>query len=302
MFQVPLSFFFEFGKVNDAMRPYIMGEFAANGAEHLVLTHDLISMIMADYTMSAKLAKEMSSANLSFMDAHAPFGQYLDLNNPEPDVRRQILLRHKLHIQIVADMGVDTMTIHPGNDYYYPDVPLEVQIGNTISALDELLPVAEKRGVTLCIENIWCRSNTPEKLLEIKAAFPTDALGFCFDAGHANQVDKGRNFEKNSVADCYVLVGESPVYDDHVQEKMLPHIVNCHFSDNDGQYDKHWNVMDGNTDWMKVMRLLRKAPRLKCIESEVVPVSNRLSVHDICEAFRKLGETIDKRIQMEDPL
>ena len=50
------------------------------------------------------------------------------------------------------------------------------------------------------------------------------------------------------------------------------------------------------------MRLLRKAPRLKCIESEVVPVSNKLSVHDICEAFRKLGETIDKRIQMEDPL
>ena len=290
MFPVPVTYFFEFRKVNEQTRPYIMGEFAANGAEHLVLCHDLINMIMADFTVAAKLQKEMDAAGLTFVDAHAPFGQYLDLNNPEPDVRRQLLLRHKLHIQIAADMGVDTMTIHPGNDYYYPEVPLEKQIGNTIAALDELLPVAEDRGVTICIENIWCRSNTPEKLLEIKAAFPTDTLGFCFDAGHANQMDKGRNFEKNSAADCYVLVGETPVYDDQVGKKMLPHIVNCHLNDNDGQYDTHINLFDGNTDWTKVMRLLRRAPRLKCIQSEVVPVANNIPIRKICEAFRKLGE------------
>ena len=290
MFHVPVTYFFEFRKVNEQTRPYIMGEFAANGAEHLVLCHDLINMIMADFTVAAKLQKEMDAAGLTFVDAHAPFGQYLDLNNPEPDVRRQLLLRHKLHIQIAADMGVDTLTIHPGNDYYYPEVPLEKQIGNTIAALDELLPVAEDRGVTICIENIWCRSNTPEKLLEIKAAFPTDTLGFCFDAGHANQMDKGRNFEKNSAADCYVLVGETPVYDDQVGEKMLPHIVNCHLNDNDGQYDTHINLFDGNTDWTKVMRLLRRAPRLKCIQSEVVPVANNIPIRKICEAFRKLGE------------
>ena len=290
MFHVPVTYFFEFRKVNEQTRPYIMGEFAANGAEHLVLCHDLINMIMADFTVAAKLQKEMDAAGLTFVDAHAPFGQYLDLNNPEPDVRRQLLLRHKLHIQIAADMGVDTMTIHPGNDYYYPEVPLEKQIGNTIAALDELLPVAEDRGMTICIENIWCRSNTPEKLLEIKAAFPTDTLGFCFDAGHANQMDKGRNFEKNSAADCYVLVGETPVYDDQVGEKMLPHIVNCHLNDNDGQYDTHINLFDGNTDWLKVMRLLRRAPRLKCIQSEVVPVANNIPIRNICNAFRKLGE------------
>ncbi|MBE6406507.1 MAG: sugar phosphate isomerase/epimerase [Lentisphaerae bacterium] len=290
MFHVPVTYFFEFRKTNEQTRSYIMGEFAANGAKYLVLTHDLINMIMADFTAAAKLEKEMSAAGLTFLDAHAPFGQYLDLNNPEPAVRRQLILRHKLHIQIAADMGVDTVTIHPGNDYYYPEVPLPQQISNTIAALDEILPVAADRGVTVCIENIWCRSNTPEKLLEIKAAFPCDTLGFCFDAGHANQMDKGRNFEKNSAADCYVLVGETPVYDDQIGEKMLPHIVNCHLNDNDGQYDTHINIFDGNTDWTKVMRLLRKAPRLKCIQSEVIPVANKTSIRDICEAFRKLGE------------
>ena len=181
-------------------------------------------------------------------------------------------------------------TIHVGNDYYYPHLPLDKHIALMAEALDEILPVAGDNRITVCIENIWCRSNTPEKLLEIKAAFPCDTLGFCFDAGHANQMDKGRNFEKNSAADCYVLVGETPVYDDQIQEKMLPHIVNCHLNDNDGQYDTHINLFDGNTDWGKVIRLLRQAPRLKCIQSEVVPVANKTSIRDICEAFRKLGE------------
>lgn len=290
MFPVPVTFFFEFNRLDEQIRPYIMGEFAANGAKHLVLTHDLINCIMADYTFAAKLEKEMAAANLTFVDAHAPFGQYLDLNNPETAVRRQLLLRHKLHIQIAADMGVDTLTIHPGNDYYYPDIPLQTQINNTIAALDELLPAAEERGVTICIENIWCRSNTPEVLLQIKEAFPTDALGFCFDAGHANQMDKGRNYEKNSAADAYILVGEKPVYDDTIQEKMLPHIVNCHLSDNDGQYDTHINIFDGNTDWAKIVQLLKKAPRLKCIQSEVVPVQNGISIRKICDALKKLEE------------
>ena len=290
MLPVPLTFFYEFRKTDEQMRSYIMGEFAANGAEHLVLSHDLINMIMGDFTMLSKLEKEISAAGMTFLDAHAPFGKYLDLNNPEPAIRRQLLLRHRLHIQIAADLGVDTMTIHPGNDYYYPEVPLAQQVANTISALKELLPVAEDRGVTLCLENIWCRSNTADVLLEIKSALPTDALGFCFDAGHANNSAKGGNFEKNSVADAYVLVGEPPVYDDRVQEKLLPHTVNCHLHDNDGQYDTHLNLFQGNTDWKKVVDLLRKAPRLKCIQSEVVPITNKISVHDICSAFRKLSE------------
>ena len=290
MFPAPLTFFYEFRENDMRMRSYIMSEFAANGAEHLVLSHDLINMIMADFAMSSKLEREMSAAGLTFLDSHAPFGQYLDLNNPEPAARKQLLLRHKLHIQIAADLGVETITIHPGNDYYYPEIPLKTQIGNTIAALDELLPVAEDRGVTVCIENIWCRSNTPERLLEIKSAFPTDTLGFCFDAGHANIMNKGRHFEKNSAADCWTLVGGTPVYDDQVQEKMLPQIVNCHLHDNDGQYDTHLNIFQGNTDWKKVMGLLRKAPRLKSIQSEVSLLANKVSVHDVCKEFRKLSE------------
>lgn len=290
MFHVPLTFFWNFGESDEKVRRCVMAEFAANGAEHLVLTHDLINFILADVSMMDKLTNEMSEAGLSFVDAHAPFGQFVDLNTPETALRRQMILRHKLHINIAADMGVDTITIHVGNEYYRPQFTLDEQKEFIVSALDELLPVAEERKVTVCIENIWCRLNTPEILLEIKERFPTDALGFCFDAGHANNTGKGHLYERNSVYDAYILTDTPAVYDDQVQQKMLEHTVNCHLHDNDGQFDTHQLPGDGNTDWTKVVHLLRRTPRLKSIQSEVVPLGKIIPVARLCEAFRKLGE------------
>ena len=288
MFPVPITFYYDFKTLDAGQRQCVMAEFAANGAKHLVLTHDLINMIMADITMADTLNKEMSNARLSFVDAHAPFGQFMDLNCPEEPFRSQLLMRHKLHLKIAADMGVNTLTIHVGNDYYYPHLPLDKHIALMAEALDEILPVAEDNRITVCIENIWCRSNTPEVLLELKRRFPTDILGFCFDAGHANQMDKGRLYERNSAYDSYILVDARPEYDDRIQEKMLPYTVNCHLHDNDGQYDTHINIGDGNTDWQKVVSLLEKTPHLKCIQSEVVPLRNRIPVKDICQAFHRL--------------
>lgn len=289
MFNVPLTFFYRCNWKDEKLRRSVMAEFAANGAKHLVLTNSLIDEILGNITMMDTFSREMAEAGLSFLDAHAPFGQFMDLNNPEERLRKQIIRRHLLHIDIAADMGVDTITIHTGNEYYYPQVSMDKQISLIVEALDKLLPAAEERKVTVCIENIWCRLNTPEKLLEIKSKFPTDTLGFCFDAGHANNVAKGHLYERNSVYDSYILTGTPAEYDDQVQEKMLPHIVNCHLHDNDGQFDTHCNVFDGNTDWEKVVRLLRQAPKLKCIQSEVIPDKHNIAIRTLCEAFEKLG-------------
>ena len=290
MFSVPVTFHYSFNDLDETARRCVMAEFAANGAKHLVLTDGLIEKILCDISMMDKLDKEMHSAGLTFADAHAPFGIFVDLNNPDERLRPKIIRRHQEHINIAADMGVNTITIHIGNEYCHPQVSLDKQTDNVIDALDKLLPTAEERGVTICIENIWCRLNTPEQLLRIKEHFPTDALGFCFDAGHANNVEKGYLYERNSVYDSYILTNTPAVYDDKVQEKMLPHIVNCHLHDNDGQFDTHLNVFDGNIDWQKVIRLLRQAPRLKCIQSEVIAMLNCVPIRTLCETFDRLGE------------
>ncbi|MBE6378275.1 MAG: sugar phosphate isomerase/epimerase [Lentisphaerae bacterium] len=291
MFPVPVTFFFSAGLHDETLRRNSMAEFAAAGAKHLVLTHEMIKLILHDTVMMDLLNKEMESEWLTFVDAHAPYGEFDDLNVPQEHLKRQMFLRHKLHVHIAADMGVNTLTIHTGNEYYHPHIPLDKQIDNVCSALDEILPVAEERNVTVCIENIWCRLNTAEVLLKIKERFPTGALGFCFDAGHANNVAKGYLYERNSVFDAYILTNTPAVYDDKVLEKMLPHIVNCHLHDNNGQFDTHRNIGDGNTNWQKIMPLLVKAPRLKCIQSEIIPKQNELSPKEICDAVFNLVNT-----------
>ena len=180
MFQVPVSYLFDFEYTDDRTRPYMMHEFAVSGARHLVLTDALIGMIMHDHAFRKKLLKEMEQEGLSFCDAHAPFGLMQDLNCPDPAVRPQMLLRQKLTLRITADMGITTIAFHTGNEVSYPDWPLETQYDMVKRSLAELLPYAESLGLTICLENIWFRINTADRLLGIKKEFPTDALGFYY--------------------------------------------------------------------------------------------------------------------------
>ena len=96
MFSVPVTFLFDFKRVNDAMRPYVMHEFAVNGARHLVLSEDFLSKILEKREMAGVLKREMAAEGLSFCDAHAVFGPYLDLCCPVPEARPEMLLRLKL--------------------------------------------------------------------------------------------------------------------------------------------------------------------------------------------------------------
>ena len=288
MFSVPVTFLFDFGLTDDRTRPYVMHEFAANEAKHLVLSSSLISNVMKDYTLQKTLLKEMAAEGLTFADAHGPFGPMQDLICPVMEARPQMLLRQKLSLQIAAEMGVKTIAVHSGNETHYPDYDLEVMYDCMKRSLEELLPFAEQLGITVCIENIWYRINTPERLLGIKREFPTDALGFCYDSGHANLLDKGRDLPESPMYNIWKDV--PPQFDDRILDKMLPHVVNCHLHDNNGLSDQHYIPGRGIIDWKHTIGLLKQAPRLQVIQSEVIPVRAHDSIRDICAKFKELGE------------
>ena len=289
MFKVPVTFLFDFEHTSDAMRPYIMHEFAANGAKHLVLTDTLISMVMQNPGLSSQLQKEVASFGLTFVDAHAPFGPALDLICPDPASRRTGALRRKLAFNIAADLGVDTIAVHVGNDNCVLDQSIERSMELIASALDDAITEAEKLNIVIAIENIWFRTNTPERLLELKAKFPSEFLGFCYDSGHANLMDKGRHYPDGAARAAWNAVGVAePPWENQALEKMLPHIVNCHLHDNDGATDQHRNIGHGNIDWKHTIGLLKTAPRLKNIQSEVIPLRTSTPIREVCEAFQKL--------------
>ena len=79
-----------------------------------------------------------------------------------------------------------------------------------------------------------------------------------------------------------------PAWEDAALEKMLPHIVNCHLHDNTGMGDRHDLPGTGNLDWDKIVRLLKTAPRLRVIQSEVAYTRYGMPMKTLVEKFKTL--------------
>ncbi len=290
MRDVPLTYVCDMGAATEGLRPYIMHLFAECGAKHLVLSCWLMEEILKDGRLVSKVMAEAASEGLSFVDAHALYGAFYDLRTVDESRLHHIILLDKLQIAICAEMGVKTITMHPGADATNPEMPLEKQTDNVIRTLDAILPEAEACGVTICIENSWSRLSCPNNLLKIKSRFPTDALGFCYDSGHANILSsKAKQYEQCSARDRWTVpYGIEPEWEDQALEKMQPHIVNCHLHDNHAQRDEHDLPGTGTVDWKHVIDGLYASPRLKCIQCEVLPLRSKVTIPALCRTFDEL--------------
>lgn len=288
MNNVPVTFLMPYIE-DEKTRKVLWSECAANGIENVVLREDLISSIKLDPARAKVYQDELNDAGLKFVDAHAPFGAAVDMNNF--DDSGLLALNHILHLHIAALMGVKTITIHIGNDSNLPGVSVAQQQDNICRMLDKLLPEAEKLDVAIAIENIWVPVNTPENLWVLKKRFPTPYLGFCYDAGHANLMSRTHgSIQTNSAARTYWEKCNAgvPAWDDDILEKMLPELINCHLHDNMGDIDDHNLPGSGNIDWQKTVALLKKAPRIKAIQSEVIIERNAIAVKDVATKFKEL--------------
>lgn len=282
----PLTYCFEFSHGSDLLRPYIMHEFAVNGAKHLVLSEYFIRKVLEKRTNMALIASEMESEGLSFVDSHASYGPYNDLYLPEGSERRKMLTTHRLTMEIAADFGVRTMAIHVGDRHEVVEgIPFDELHENLLRSLDELLPVAEKCGIVLSIENAYNICNTADKLVAAAKYFDSPFLGVCYDAGHANLMHPAfKDLETPSV-DYYWYGHDKVEWDGQMLEKMLPYVTCCHLQDNDGIGDKHWLPGKGNIDWAHIMGLLKTAPRLKSFQCEAIPVREHISIRELCSGF-----------------
>ena len=293
MFKVPVTYVMDFLRPRrDKLNCFLMQELYDLGARHLVLTDTLIEEIKMDSRgdLADLLMQQLADHGLDFVDAHAPFGPRLDLCCPFKNYRDIMLSSGKLALDICHYMGVKTICFHTGNWQPIPGIHLVLEdyIKLTEDALAELLPHAEKNDCIICIENIWFPNNTPEVLLAIKEKFPTKYLGFCYDSGHANLMDKGRLYTDAQAERAWKDLGLQIPWDDHILEKMLPHVVNCHLHDNDGTDDMHITPGKGNVDWPHIVSLLNQAPRLTSIQSEVGPIGRHCSFKEITDAFKWL--------------
>ena len=123
---------------------------------------------------------------------------------------------------------------------------------------------------------------------EIRVHISGGALGFCYDAGHAHLMAKGWKSPESRPMPAWG--GTTPTWDEHILEKMLPHVVNCHLHDNHGIQDEHLIPGLGDIDWKSEISLLKKAPRLQVVTCEISPIKTRSAIRDMYESMVRLGE------------
>ena len=284
---VPVTFLYDWEYPNDHDRQTVMYEFAANGAKHLVLTDTMLKMICRNPKLYRELRAEIARAGLDFVDAHAPFGHDCVLTVPDPVVRPFMLGYQKTVLQIVHDFGVKCCCIHMGSTLHE---------GFTVAqhreavwrSLDELLPLAEKLDVTIGLENLVYICNNVDDLLECFRRYPSRHLGACFDVGHANIMEHGMDHPECSAPKSYIQYGVPVQWEKNVLDRLLPHIINCHLHDNNGFRDQHLLPGKGTIDWGKLVPKLLSAPRLMCLQSEVIPLYVQQPIRPLCDKFREL--------------
>ena len=268
---VPITFLYDWEYPSDKDRQTVLYEFAANGARHIVLSDTLLKMIGRCPRLYRELRREVENAGLDFVDAHAPFRNDCDLLVPDPAIRPFMLAHLKYILQIVGDFGVKSCCVHIGN-VLYPGYTAAQHRDAVCRSLDEVLPLAEKLDVTVCLENIFRPCNSVDDVIFLNEKFRSEYLGACFDSGHANITENGRVFPECPVYKAYEGWEEPPCWDADVLDRLLPYVVDCHLHDNDASADQHLLPHKGTITWGKLVPKLLSAPRLKCIQGEVMPL------------------------------
>ena len=284
---IPFTYLCTFAGLDERMRRMMLAEFAANGAEHIVLSDGLLKMLAGEPKLYLALRREMCDAGLTFVDAHAPFGGECDPAIPVPEYRRQMLARLKFNLQLVSDFGVDTLCVHIDTTVY-PGYTMAQHLDAVRATLDEVLPVAEKLGVVICLENIFKPLNTVDDILTLIREFPSPCLGACYDSGHANIMEHGMADPECLAYDRYGKWGLPVPWEKDVLDRLLPHIVNCHLHDHHAVKDEHDLPGTGMVDWRNVFSKLRSAPRLRNMQSEVAAAAHALPVKKLVETFERL--------------
>ncbi len=141
-----------------------------------------------------KQAAAMWGMDLCCLSTHQGFV------SPDAAKRQENIDRTLASIELAYDLGIPFMRINTGRwgtttnfDQLMADRGIEPPLeGYTdddgfpwvIDSIEKLLPTAEKRGVTLCLENHWGLGRTPEGVLRIVNAVDSPWLRVLMDTGN----------------------------------------------------------------------------------------------------------------------
>ncbi len=292
MSKLKVSHFFDFASFPQESWEAVFAEFAENNAEYLTINTALLKLMLKDSSVIEKISALGEKYNLKFIDIHGLCGKGFDLNSPGEEVRKAMFGEHARAFEIAKILGVKNYVMHIGawccvENCWESDK--EILRKNALESLEVLLPIAEKNGVSIAIENAFEPSNTPDELLYYLERITSPALGACFDAGHATMMDGeviNRDRDENEDPNRKPLWHGKLVFQYNALEKISPYVITCHLHDNDGCNDQHKLIFSGVANWQKYSENFRNCPRLVSVQNEIK--SGGATIKEMCQAFDHL--------------
>lgn len=178
--------------------------------------------------------------------AHGPF---LDLNPGSRDakIREFTLKRVIAALEFCKAVKTNHIVLHSGfQPIFYRDSH-ELFLDLSIKVWREILDLAVKSNVIISIENSIDPS--PEIIVKLLARLKSPNLNACFDIGHFNV------FGQASILDC-------------LKEYSAHSIGEIHLSDNNGDFDSHLALGEGQIDFVRFFEEIDKMGIEPIITSE----------------------------------
>lgn len=300
-----MSFYYPWSRIPAELVPAVVREFLDHGVRKFVFTDSQASRCLDDADYLAFMRKLAEDMDVEFVAMHGLCGRDLDLDIPDPELRKTMIARHIAAMKLARSFGSKTYTVHIGAWAYCTlRIPVPKLMKLAKEAMEQLVPEAEKTGIVIAVENSFEPSNTPGCVLDIVRHFDGNpAVGVCYDTGHANMMapadwKKPENYPDYQIHN-WSETGIVTVPD--AVEQLQPYIVTTHIHDNDGYRDLHGMPFDGTIDWNALMPKLRACPRMLEFQTEVcmscgvnwagklLAPAGGYSIKRLVEAFRGLG-------------
>lgn len=284
-----------FHDIPDRYHDFIFEEWRSHGITRLFFPGAIFHRALKEPEYGEAFIRKAEKHGIQLTDGHVPWTPEWALNTPE-DFKDVMLENNRRALELLGQAGSLTVTIHVGDNICW-DTKLGItkQQGRDLldSTLEKLIPIAEKNKVVLCIENIISPADQPDELIRCFEKFPSDYFGCCFDSGHANVMKYVPGKDPQQLCSWikdHLWRGNPQFYKGDALQELLPYIVTCHLHDNNGLEDQHLPPGQGTIDWAELASALKKAPRLKSIQSEtsLIQQDKVYSISAMTDIFREV--------------
>ncbi len=176
----------------------------------------------------------------------------------DEDVRKKIIDFTQKALQVTQWLGTDAYLFVPGavEVFFLPEaevIPYDVCYQRASEAISQLVPVAEKLGVAIAVENVWNKFLlSPLEMREFIDNFNTSQVGVYFDVG---------NVLLSGYPDQWIRILGSRIKRVHIKD----------FKRSVGNADGFVDLLDGDVDFEAVKQALSEINYDGYVTAEMIP-------------------------------